>query len=120
MALHPDIHGLEATIVVDGKPSEEYDERAPVARKNVERYIVAESGATFEVHFRFSHPFADTYPVTVLVTVDGEDLDEPLIRADELYNTDGHISAGPISNVNKVFRKQKYRFAEINIGEHSD
>ncbi|KAJ4294599.1 hypothetical protein N0V90_008290 [Kalmusia sp. IMI 367209] len=117
MPLHPDILGLEAWIIVDGHPLEEHDMRAPVARKSVERYITAESGSTFEVHFRFSHPFPTRLPVTVLVTVDGRDLDEPLIRTDELYNTDGHRSTGPISNVNKAFYKQKYRFKEVNIKE---
>ncbi|KAJ4289900.1 hypothetical protein N0V90_011233 [Kalmusia sp. IMI 367209] len=41
----------------------------------------------------------------------------PASCKDELHNTDGHKSAGPISNVNKAFYKQKYRFAAVDIEE---
>ena len=52
------------------------------------------------------------------MTVDGKDLDEPLIRQRELYDIDGHMSAGSISNIDKAFRKQKYRFTELHIGNY--
>jgi hypothetical protein len=85
----------------------------------MERYIVAKSGATFEVHFRFSPPFPDDLAVSVVITVDGKDLDEPLIRQEELFDKEGHASMGPISNTGNSFRRQKYRFADLEIGGYS-
>ena len=49
MPAHPNVPGIEAFIFVDGQPCEEYNERTPVAPNHVERYIVAESGAAFQV-----------------------------------------------------------------------
>ncbi|KAL1612474.1 hypothetical protein SLS60_000701 [Paraconiothyrium brasiliense] len=115
MPKHPDVPGVEASILVNGQPCEEHDDRAPVARNNVERYVVAESGATFEVHFRFSRPFPNDLPVLVVITIDGKDLDEPLVRQAEIYDQDGHVSEGPISYTRKEFRRQKYCFAELAV-----
>ncbi|KAJ4357900.1 uncharacterized protein N0V89_002477 [Didymosphaeria variabile] len=120
MPKHHDVPGVEASIVVNGQPCEEHDDRGPVARNNIERYIIAESGATFEVHFRFSHPSPNDLPVSVVITIDGNDLDEPLIRQAEIYDQEGHVSEGPISNTRKEFRRQKYRFAELDITAGED
>ena len=49
MPVHPNVPGVEAFIQVDGQPCEEHDDRTPVALPGVERYIVVESGAVFEV-----------------------------------------------------------------------
>jgi hypothetical protein len=119
MPKHEHIPGLEAFILVNEQACEEHDDRTPVANHCMERYIVAKSGATFEVHFRFSPPFPDDLAVSVVITVDGKDLDEPLIRQEELFDKEGHASMGPISNTGNSFRRQKYRFADLEIGGYS-
>lgn len=103
MPKHAYITGLEAFTIVNGQPCEEHDDCTPVASNCMERYIVATSGATFEVHFRFSRPLPDDLPVSVVVTIDGKDLDELLIRQAELYSKEGHASQGPISNIGETF-----------------
>jgi hypothetical protein len=55
----------------------------------------------------------------MLVTIDGKDVDEPIVRPDDLYHPDGHVSAGPISNDGDKWVKQKYRFAPLRISKSS-
>lgn len=119
MPKHAGIPGLEAFIVMEGQHCEEHDDRTPVASNCMERYIVAESGAGFEVQFRFYRPFPNDRPVSVVVTMDSKDLDEPLVRQHELHAKESYVSKGTISNIGEDFWREKYRFAELEIGKSS-
>lgn len=118
MVVHPDCPGLEASVVVNDDVLKEYDDRTQVPAKTVERYVEAQTGAEFEVHFRFSHPFPTDRAVSMIVTVDGKDVDEPLVRSRDLCRK-VHASQGSISNVGSEHYVQKFRFAELDIGEYS-
>jgi hypothetical protein len=68
----------------------------------------------YKVLLRFKSPFPTDLPVEVIVAIDGKDMDEMLIRQDELYEEEGHVSMGPISNTEEKWRKQRYRFATLD------
>lgn len=59
-------------------------------------------------------------PVSTIITVDGQDVDEPLVRPEELYDVHDHVSQGPISKNYLGFSVQKYRFSPLIIGECVD
>ncbi|KAL5403580.1 hypothetical protein PMIN06_009681 [Paraphaeosphaeria minitans] len=117
MPKHATIPGLEAFIMINGQSCKEHDDRTPVASNCTERYIEAQSGATFEIHLRFTRPFTNDQNVSVIVTIDGKDLDELVNRQSELYEKEGHVSKGPISKAGENFWQQKYRFAKLDIKE---
>ncbi|KAF1937305.1 hypothetical protein EJ02DRAFT_458833, partial [Clathrospora elynae] len=118
MAVIDESPGLEVQIHVNGKPLHEYDDRhSEVPGKTSESYIEAQSDVNFEIHYSFKAPFPAGRPVSMIVTIDGKDVDEPFIRANELYNPQGHVSAGAISNDGEKWGLQKYYFAPIRIRE---
>jgi hypothetical protein len=118
MAIIYETPGLEVQIHVNGEVVEEYDDRqAEVPPKTSESYIEAQSDATFEIHYSFKAPFAADRPVSMIVTIDGTDVDEPIVRPDELYDPKGHVSSGPISYDGKRWITQKYRFAPLCISK---
>lgn len=53
----------------------------------------------------------------MLVTLDGKDIDEPLIRPPELYDPKGHTSSGPVHQSGSTWKLRKYRFGCIRIGK---
>lgn len=53
-----------------------------------------------------------------IVTIDGKDVDEPLIHPDELFGEE-HVSAGPVSNEGEGWSMRKYCFAPIRVGKFS-
>ena len=116
MAVIDETPGLEVQIRVNNRPLREYiDQHTQVAEKIQERYIEADSNAAFEIHIKFTKPFPTDRPVSMIVTVDGKDVDEPFIRAEELYARSGHVSAGPISYNGREWFTQKYQFAALSI-----
>jgi hypothetical protein len=116
MAVHADVPGLEVQIVVQDQPLREYQDRtAQVSAKTIERYVEAQSHAQFEIRYAFKTPFPADRPVSMIVTIDGKDVDEPLIRPFELFESNGHSSCGPISKVGSRWTLQKYRFLPIDI-----
>ncbi|RYN23470.1 hypothetical protein AA0112_g9379 [Alternaria arborescens] len=99
MAIVDEVPGLEIQIYVHGNPLREYvDQHAAVSEATSESYIEVHSNSAFEIHYSFKAPFPVDRPVSMIVTMDGKDIDEPLIRPCELYNQEGHVSSGPISN----------------------
>jgi hypothetical protein len=120
MAVIDDAPGLEVQVQVDGIPLREYiDRHTTVSEATSESYIEARSDSTFEIHYFFKAPFPSDRPVSMIVTIDGKDVDEPLIRPDELYNSDGHVSSGPISNDGRSWFTQAYRFLPLDISKTS-
>lgn len=102
MAVIDEASGLEVQVQVDGNPLREYiDRHTTVSEATSESYIEAKSDSTFEIHYSFKAPFPIDRPVSMIVTIDGKDVDEPLIRPDELYDANCHVSSGPISNDGK-------------------
>jgi hypothetical protein len=109
MAIVDEILGLEVQIHVDGSPLREYtDPHTTVSEATSESYVEAHSGSTFEIHYSFRPPFPTDRSVSMIVTIDGKDVDEPLIRPDELYSVDGHVSSGPIMNEGRNWFIQTY------------
>ncbi|CAN9270990.1 unnamed protein product [Alternaria alternata] len=99
MAIVDEVPGLEIQIYVNGNPLREYvDQHAAVSEATSESYIEVHSNSAFEIHYSFKAPFPVDRPVSMIVTMDGKDIDEPLIRPCELFNQEGHVSSGPISN----------------------
>jgi hypothetical protein len=118
MAVVDETSGLEVQIHVDGNPLREYtDQHTAVSEATSESYVEAHSDSIFEIHYSFKAPFPVDRPVSMIVTIDGKDVDEPLIRPDELYKSDGHISSGPISNDGKSWFTQTFRFSPLEISE---
>ncbi|KAI5379955.1 hypothetical protein J4E82_001502 [Alternaria postmessia] len=99
MAIVDEVPGLEIQIYVNGNPLREYvDQHAAVSEATSESYIEVHSNSSFEIHYSFKAPFPVDRPVSMIVTMDGKDIEEPLILPCELYNQEGHFSSGPISN----------------------
>ncbi|RAR02987.1 hypothetical protein DDE83_008388 [Stemphylium lycopersici] len=116
MAIIQKTPGLQVQIRVNDRPLREYiDQHTQVAEKIQERYIEATSNAAFEIHTQFTPPFPTNRPVSMIVTIDGKDVDEPFIRAEELHARSGHVSAGPISYNGREWFSQKYQFAALSI-----
>jgi hypothetical protein len=116
MALLDDVPGVEVQIVVQDQVLHEYQDRsAQVSAKTTERYVEAQSHAEFQIRYAFSKPFPADRPVSMIVTIDGKDVDEPLIRPFELFEPQGHFSHGPISSIGSRWMVQKYCFSPIDI-----
>ncbi|KAF2833541.1 hypothetical protein CC86DRAFT_415385 [Ophiobolus disseminans] len=118
MAVIDGIPGLEVRIVTNERPLFEHEDRdTQVSPKTVERYIEAQSNAEYEIHYSFKKPFPGNRPVSMIVTIDGKDVDEPMIRPFELFDPKGHVSYGPISQQAVGWVVQNYYFSKINIRE---
>ena len=118
MAIIYEVPGVEVQIVVNGDPLQEYQDRdADIAPKAAECYVEAHSNAQYEIHYSFQAPFPGNRPVSMKVSVDGKDLDEPMIRPSELFDPKGHTSYGPVSQQAMRWVEQNYSFSEIDISE---
>jgi hypothetical protein len=116
MAVIDKIPGLKVQVVVRGQPLQEYQDRfAKIPAKKTEHYVEAQSHAQFEIRYAFKKPFPVDRAVSMIVTIDGKDVDEPLIRPHELLEPKGHTSSGPISHVGSRWEVQRYQFAPLNI-----
>jgi hypothetical protein len=116
MAVIDETPGLEVQIHVNGEAAREYNARhAVVPPTTSESYIEAQSDAAFEIRYSFKAPFAADRPVSMIVTLDGTDVDEPIVRPDALYDAKGHVSSGPVSYDGERWITQKYRFAPLRI-----
>ncbi|CAN9373262.1 unnamed protein product [Alternaria alternata] len=121
MAIVDEVPGLEVQIYVNGNPLREYvDQHAAISKATSESYVEVHSNSAFEIHYSFKAPFPVDRPVSMIVTMDGKDIDEPLIRPCELYNREGHVSSGPISNDGKNWSTKSYRFSPLDIRECSE
>ncbi|OWY48808.1 hypothetical protein AALT_g8180 [Alternaria alternata] len=121
MAIVDEVPGLEIQIYVNGNPLREYvDQHAAVSEATSESYIEVHSNSSFEIHYSFKAPFPVDRPVSMIVTMDGKDIEEPLIRPCELYNQEGHFSSGPISNDGRNWSTKSYRFSPLDIRECSE
>ncbi|KAH3970147.1 hypothetical protein HBI25_050640 [Parastagonospora nodorum] len=120
MAVLDDVPGLDVQIAVNGEVLREHQDRdAKLSEKTVERYVEAQSNANFEIRYAFKKGFPADRPVSMIVTIDGKDLDEPIIRPYELFEAKGHTSRGPISQQGGKWVVQPYCFAPIDIRECS-
>lgn len=118
MAVIDAIPGLEVRIFVNDQPLHEHQDRdAEVAPKTIERYVEAQSKTEYEIHYSFKRPFPADRPVSMIVTIDGKDVDEPMIRPFELFDPNGHVSYGPISQQGEQWVVQKYSFAKIDVSK---
>ncbi|KAF2635880.1 hypothetical protein P280DRAFT_534484 [Massarina eburnea CBS 473.64] len=123
MAVHPKIEGLKVAIFVNDQQLKEYNDRPEESQSDaststtVERFIEAETGVNFEIRYKFSRPFPQDRSVSMVVTIDGQNIDEPLVRPRELFDKDGHVSAGSITNAGCDFFLQKYQFSPLDITE---
>lgn len=118
MAVIDEVPGIEIGIVVNGQHLREYEDTgANVAPKTAERYVEAQSGAEYEIHYKFEDPFPGDRAVSMIVTVDGVDVDEPLIRPFELFDPKGHASQGHHSRQAMTSVLQKYSFSKLDIRE---
>ncbi|KAL1797329.1 hypothetical protein ACET3X_003935 [Alternaria dauci] len=121
MAIVNEVPGLEVQIHINGNPLREYiDRHTAVSEAISESYVEAHSDSTFEIHYSFRAPFPIDRPVCMIVTMDGKDVDEPLIRPDELYEPEGHVSSGPISNNGGNWLTKPYRFSPLDIREYNE
>jgi hypothetical protein len=119
MAVIDKVPGLEVQIVAQDQPLREHQDRfANIPAKTSEYYIEAQSHSQFEIHYAFRKPFPIDRAVSMIVTIDGKDVDEPLIRSHELLETKGHTSSGPISHVDSGWEVQKYQFSPLDISTY--
>jgi len=117
MAKLTDVPGLKAEVVVDGKPLKEYNDPDPFPPKTVSKYVQATSGVEFGIFYKFRAPFPRNRTVSMKVTVDGRELDEPLIPPRDLFDKNGHTSTGPISTNGEQFSVQRFCFSDLDIRE---
>lgn len=118
MAVLSKVPGLGVHVVVRDEPSHEYEERGErVPANTAERYIEAYTNAHFEIHFAFKAPFPSDRAVAVLVSIDGKDVDQPLIHPHEIFDRKGHTSSGQVYKSGSRWKVRKYRFQGIRIGE---
>jgi hypothetical protein len=118
MAVLSDVPGLQVQVVVQNQPLNEYRDRAAKpSGKTVERYVEAQSGKHFEIRYMFEEQFPTDRPLSMIVTIDGKVVDEPLIRTHEILDPDGHISYGPILRSDSGCEVRKYQFLSIDISK---
>lgn len=116
MAVLNECPGLEVQIVANKQALREHEDRnAKVAHRVSERYVEAQSGANFELQYSFKTPFLRGRAVSMIVSIDGEDVDEPLVRPEDLFEPGGHVSAGLIAKVGSRWGLQPYCFAPLDI-----
>lgn len=120
MAILDEVPGLEVEILVNGQPLREYTDHgaAAVPAHTVERYVEAQSNATFEIHYTFRPPFPVDRSISMIITCDGNGIDQPLIRPFEMYDPDGHFSKGPVSKIGSRWMLQRYCFSALRISEY--
>jgi hypothetical protein len=118
MVVLPDVPGLKVQVVVQGQPLREYqDLAADIAERTAECYVEAHTGAVFEIHFTFDDSFPGDRPVSMIVTIDGKDVDEPMVRPHELYEPGGHVSRGPIQKIGSTWKVRPYKYAPVDISK---
>jgi hypothetical protein len=118
MAVLDEVPGLEVHIAIEDDNLQEYQDRnAKISEKTVECYVEVQSKQKFEIRYQFKEPFPTDRSVSMIVTIDGKDVDEPMIRPFELFNSEGHASRGPISQVGERWVVQKYCFNAIDVSE---
>jgi hypothetical protein len=117
MVAHPDCAGLEASILVGGVALEEFDGQHKVKRSSVERFVQASSEENFEIRFKFRPPFSEYRAVSVIITVDDRDVDTAIIPPEDLFDEEGHVIEGPVSNLGSTFTVQKFRFSALKVGK---
>ncbi|KAF1921827.1 hypothetical protein BDU57DRAFT_563962 [Ampelomyces quisqualis] len=121
MAILEGVPGLKVQIVVQGQALREYeDDTAQVAENTVERYVEAQDGEQFEISYDFGESFPRNRAVSLIITIDGKDVDLPIIRQFELHEPGGHVSSGPVYRDGSSWRVRKYEFAAMTIEEHDD
>ncbi|KAH7389621.1 hypothetical protein DE146DRAFT_738910 [Phaeosphaeria sp. MPI-PUGE-AT-0046c] len=119
MAVLDEVPGLKVQVMVRDKPLREYDDGgAKVPKYTVERYVEAQTNACFEIRFAFTQPFPRDRAISMLVTIDGRDVDEPLIRPAELFDVHGHTSIGSVYKSGSTWKVRRYRFRGIEIEEN--
>lgn len=117
MAILDACPGLEVRVFVDDKPLHEYNDRyAKVARNASERYIEVATGNEFRIYYSFKPPFPATRSVSTIITIDGRDIDEPVVHPKQLFDPEGHTSAGPVAQVGSRWSLRPYCFASLEIG----
>jgi len=124
MAVLDELPGLVVEILVNGEPLKEYtdtfvDEKEP---NTIIKYIEAVSGANFEIRCRFIHQYPHRDVLNgVDVRLDGQNVACILIHKSDLrqmvlgYTT---FITGRTSGQGQKWIKEKFRFAELTIGEH--
>jgi hypothetical protein len=118
MAVLSKVPGLEVRIVVRDESLCEYEERCESVPENtLERYVEAHTNAHFELHVVFNAPFPSDRAVAMLVSIDGEDVDQPMIHPHELFDRKGHTSSGQVYKSGSRWKVRKYRFQGIRIGD---
>ncbi|OAK95675.1 hypothetical protein IQ06DRAFT_329081 [Phaeosphaeriaceae sp. SRC1lsM3a] len=118
MAVLDTVPGLEVQVVVRDQPLHEYEDcDVHVPKDTIERYVEAQTNANFEIRYSFAQPFPTDRAVSMLITIDGNDVDEPLLRPSELFDIKGHTSSGPVYK-SGLWKVRKYRFRGIRIEEH--
>jgi hypothetical protein len=118
MAVLSDVPGLQVQILVQGKALNEYRDRdAKTSGRTVERYVEAQSGMQFEIRYIFEESFPVDRPLSMIVTIDGKAVDEPLIRPHEILDPNGHISYGSILKSDSGCEVRKYQFLSIDISK---
>ncbi|KAH9876224.1 hypothetical protein J1614_004103 [Plenodomus biglobosus] len=116
MAILDAVPGLEVAIYSNNNELREYeDPSTDKTSRKLGCYIEAQSGATFEIRYSFKSPFPEERTVAASISIDGEVMDEPLIRPCELFQSSGHVSAGPITNRYGTWTVQPYRFSPLCI-----
>ena len=119
MAIIDEIPGLEVRVVVDEQALREYeDASAKVPSQIAERYVEAQDNAKFSIHYSFQPPFPADRPVSMIVTIDGQNLDEPVTHTFDLFKATGHTSTGAIARVGENWQVQKYCFSAIEVSEY--
>jgi hypothetical protein len=119
MAVIDEVPGLEVRVVVNEQALREYeDPSAKVPSQITERYVEAQDNSTFRIHYSFQPPFPADRPVSMIVTIDGNNLDEPVTHPFDLFQATGHSSTGVIARVGENWQVQKYCFSAIEISEY--
>jgi hypothetical protein len=86
MALRPSGPGLEVQIVAADLPLLEHEDRTSKVSKNaVESYVEAQSNTHFEIWYPFRPPFPAGRAVSMIITIDGEDVEKTPIRPFEFF-----------------------------------
>lgn len=116
MAILSEYPGLDVAVVVHDQRLQEYDDDDEPSPTTVTKYIEAQSGANFAIATSFKPPFPTHYDVMAKLYIDGKRMSKWHCRREQLFDRE-YKKDNICWQQHGEWFKQKFCFAELNIGK---
>lgn len=123
MAIIKGMHGVCVEVAVNGVALQEYDDDEDSELDSVTKYIPANTGACFEIRWRFDRTFKHIqHPICLQVHVDGKYADAAIVSADKMPTTPltPNKIEGRRSKAGNDWFIEKFTFSGLVIGTRLD